>query len=180
MCPVRSPDVVSPSLTPTSYVVLGLVGAFGPCTSYNLKQFVSVSIGYFWPFPHSQLYAEPVRLTELGLLKEEQETTGRKRRTYKLTPAGREALGDWLAEPNDEPTEIRDLSVLKLFFGAQAEDGDVAAIARHAVDAHRRRLAEYEQIARNTGIEAHQRKTLEMGLEFERMAIAFWEGVATQ
>src|SRR4051812_38900623 len=31
--------VGSPSLTPTSYVVLGLVGAFGPCTSYDMKRF---------------------------------------------------------------------------------------------------------------------------------------------
>ena len=58
--------VGQPSLTPTSYVVLGLVGAFGPCTSYDMKRFVSVSIGYFWPFPHSQLYAEPARLAQLG------------------------------------------------------------------------------------------------------------------
>lgn len=168
----------SPSLTPTSYVVLGLVGAFGPCTSYDMKRFVSVSIGYFWPFPHSQLYAEPARLTEFGLLHEQKETTGRKRRTYTLTDAGREALGDWLAEPNDDPTEIRDLSVLKLFFGAQADGGDVVALANHAVEAHRRRLAEYEAIATDPGIEAHQRKTLEMGLGFERMAIEFWRQVA--
>jgi PadR family transcriptional regulator AphA len=167
-----------PSLTPTSYVVLGLVGAFGPCTSYDMKRFVSVSIGYFWPFPHSQLYAEPARLAQLGLLQERQETTGRKRRTYTLTDAGRAALGDWLAEPSDEPTEIRDLSVLKLFFGAQADDGDVGALASHAVEAHRRRLAEYEAIATNPDIEDHQRKTLEMGLQFERMAIAFWDDVA--
>jgi DNA-binding PadR family transcriptional regulator len=143
-----------------------------------MKRFVSISIGYFWPFPHSQLYAEPVRLSELGLLQEKQETTGRKRRTYMLTDAGRDALCDWLGEPTDEPTEIRDLSVLKLFFGAQADEGDVAGIARHAVDAHRKRLAEYEAIATNPDIEAHQRKTLEMGLAFERMAIAFWEDVA--
>jgi PadR family transcriptional regulator AphA len=143
-----------------------------------MKRFVSVSIGYFWPFPHSQLYAEPARLAQLGFLREQQETTGRKRRTYTLTDAGRAALRDWLAEPNDDPTEIRDLSILKLFFGAQADEGDVVALASHAVEAHRRRLAEYEAIAANPDIEAHQRRTLEMGLEFERMAIAFWDKAA--
>src|SRR3954454_7089278 len=145
-----------------------------------MKRFVSVSIGYFWPFPHSQLYAEPARLAQLGLLREQQETRGRKRRIYSLTDSGRTALRDWLAEPSDEPTEIRDLSVLKLFFGAQAGDGDVVALANHAVEAHRRRLAEYEAIATDPAIEDHQRRTLEMGLEFERMAIAFWENVASR
>jgi len=70
-----------PSLTPTSYLVLGLVARQGQCTSYDMKVLVSNSIGYFWTFPHSQLYAEPARLAGFGLLHEVQETTGRKRRT---------------------------------------------------------------------------------------------------
>ncbi len=173
--------MATPTLTPTSYVVLGLVGAFGPCTSYDMKRAVSSSIGYFWSFPHSQLYAEPMRLVELGLLREDQERTGRRRRTYELTDAGRDALRAWLAEPTDEPTEIRDLAVLKLFFGAQATGGDVRRLADAAIEAHRRRLAEYEAIAdHDQGIERHMRTTLELGLRYERAAIAFWEEVAKE
>ena len=166
-----------PSLTPTSYLVLGLVGREGACTSYDLKRMVSSSIGYFWTFPHSQLYAEPVRLVGLGLLTEEQETTGRKRRLYRLTDAGRTALRSWLAEPTDEPTEIRDLATLKLFFGAQAAPDQVRELALRSVDAHRKRLAEYEAIA-EFDIETHERATLELGLNFERTAIAYWEKIA--
>jgi DNA-binding PadR family transcriptional regulator len=168
----------APSLTPTSYLVLGLVARQGACTSYDMKVMVSRSIGYFWTFPHSQLYAEPARLAELGLLSEEQEATGRKRRTYQLTDAGRGALREWLAEPTDEPTEIRDLAVLKLFFGRMAEPGQLRELAQHAVAAHRRRLAEYEAIAEFPDIEKHERATLEMGLNFERLAISYWEKVA--
>lgn len=167
-----------PSLTPTSYLVLGLVARQGECTSYDMKVIVSHSIGYFWTFPHSQLYAEPARLAQFGLLSEEQEATGRKRRTYRLTDAGRGALQSWLAQPTDEPTEIRDLALLKLFFGRQGEAAQLHQLARHAVAAHRRRLTEYEAIARLPEIEKHERATLEMGLGFERLAIAYWEGVA--
>ena len=167
-----------PSLTPTSYLVLGLVARHGECTSYEMKRTVSGSIGYFWTFPHSQLYAEPARLTELGLLTEEQETTGRKRRTYRLTEAGRDALRAWLAEPTDEPTEIRDLAVLKLFFGSQTEPERLRELAERAAAAHRKRLAEYEAIAAIAGIDVHERSTLEMGLRFERNAISYWEEVA--
>ena len=166
-----------PSLTPTSYLVLGLVGREDACTSYDLKRMVSHSIGYFWTFPHSQLYAEPVRLVSLGLLSEEQEEAGRKRRVYRLTDAGRAALQAWLAEPTDEPTEIRDLATLKLFFGAQAAPDQVRALALQATAAHRRRLAEYEAIAERD-IEVHERATLELGLNFERTAIAYWEKIA--
>jgi DNA-binding PadR family transcriptional regulator len=169
---------MTPSLTPTSYLVLGLVARTGACTSYDMKTLVSHSIGYFWTFPHSQLYAEPARLVGLGLLSEEQEATGRKRRTYRLTDAGRDALRAWLAEPTDEPTEIRDLAVLKLFFGSQAEPDQLRRLADRAAAAHRRRLAEYEAIAEFPDIEKHERATLEMGLNFERFAIDYWEGIA--
>ena len=51
-------------LTPTSYLVLGLVRTLQPCTSYDMKLLVNISIGMFWSFQHSQLYAEPARLVE--------------------------------------------------------------------------------------------------------------------
>jgi hypothetical protein len=97
---------------------------------------------------------------------------------YRLTETGQTALREWLAEPTDEPTEIRDLAVLKLFFGSQAEPGWLRVLANRAAAAHRRRLAEYEAIATIPGIETHERSTLELGLRFERNAISYWEEVA--
>jgi len=60
---VRSVSTVN--LTPTSYVVLGMVAMRGTTTSYDLKRAIGHSVGYFWPFPHAQLYSEPKRLVEL-------------------------------------------------------------------------------------------------------------------
>ena len=61
------------SLSPSSFIVLGLIAQHGPSTSYDLKRCADESVGYFWHFPRSQLYAEPQRLVGLGLLREEQE-----------------------------------------------------------------------------------------------------------
>ena len=52
-------------LSPTSYLVLGLIGLRGASTPYDLKRAVSRSVSYFWPFPHSQLYGEPERLDDV-------------------------------------------------------------------------------------------------------------------
>ena len=82
-------------LTPTSYVVLGMVAMRGPSTSYDLKRAVQNSVGYFWPFPHAQLYSEPKRLVELGMLEVESEEDGRRRQTYTVTPLGMAALRFW-------------------------------------------------------------------------------------
>jgi DNA-binding PadR family transcriptional regulator len=136
-------------LTPTSYVVLGLLATLGPSTPYEMEQQVDLSLGHFWSFPHSQLYSEPVRLAERGLVEEAREQGGRRRRTFTLTGAGRTVLQDWLSTQDEPPagTEIRDLGLLRLFFGAAArEEGDVAGNARAQARAHRRTLALYEDL----------------------------------
>jgi PadR family transcriptional regulator AphA len=119
-----------PDLTPVSYVVLGLVARDGPSTPYALKAAVGRGIAHFWPFPHSQIYADSERLARLGLLAEEREQTGRRRRSYRITAEGRAALATWLAEPTDEPLQVRSLGLLKLFFAQHAEPEDVAELAR--------------------------------------------------
>lgn len=170
----------SPNLTTTSHLVLGLVGHLGEATSYQLKQAVGATIGGFWPVPHSQLYAEPARLAGLGLLHEQREPGGRKRRTYRLTDEGRAALDAWLSSPEEAPGELRDESLLKLFFGAQAGPGAVAAFARRAAAAHRDRLAAYERLVADPprGSDLHQLSILALVCRYEAEAIGFWEAVA--
>jgi DNA-binding PadR family transcriptional regulator len=171
---------VGPALTTTSYLVLGLVGHLGRPTSYELKRAVADTIGGFWSVPHSQLYAEPARLATLGLLDEEQEKGGRRRRSYSLTRTGRKELDEWLAMPTEEGTELRDLALLKLYFGAQAPEGSVQRVAERAAALHRRRLAAYEQLvaAPPPNADLHQVAILALAARYEEEAVAFWEAVA--
>jgi PadR family transcriptional regulator, regulatory protein AphA len=126
-----------PDLTPVSYVVLGLVARDGPSTPYALKAAVGRGIAHFWQFPHSQIYAETERLARLGLLAEEREQTGRRRRSYRITPRGRAALAAWLAEPAEEPPQFRSLGLLKLYFAQHARPEEVAELARAEAARHR-------------------------------------------
>jgi len=125
------------NLTPVSYVVLGLVARDGPVTPYDLKAAVALGVANFWPFPHSQIYSESERLARLGLLVEERETTGRRRRHYRITAEGEKALASWLAEPTSEVPQIRSLALLKLYFGQLARPEDLAALARAQQAMHR-------------------------------------------
>src|SRR5262249_11804603 len=70
----------STRLTETSYVVLGLLQQFQPATPYDLKRVAQVSTVNFWNVPHTQLYSECARLAGAGLLAEEREREGRRRR----------------------------------------------------------------------------------------------------
>jgi PadR family transcriptional regulator AphA len=164
-----------PRLTPTSYIVLGLLELCGEATPYELKQLVAESVGYFWSLQHAQLYTEPERLTAAGYLDERREETGRRRKHYSLTARGRTALAEWRAEPTAALAELREPALLKLFF-----DADPGELAKAQLAAHRERLAEYEAIHARLpqSIPDGPRLSLECGIEAERAFLAFWERVA--
>ena len=170
-----SPDL---RLSTTSYVVLGLIALRGPSTPYDLKRAVGHSVGYFWPFPHAQLYAEPKRLTAAGLLRVEQETGSRRRQIYSLTAAGRRALRGWLKEPAGEPFQVRNVAELKLFFGELADPADLQQLAREQVALHRERLAEFRQMGDRFAADvdrAGRMVPLSLGVRLEEAALEFWE-----
>ena len=162
-------------LTPTSFIVLGLLEATGEATPYDLKQRVAVGLGNFWSLQHAQLYTEPERLAKAGYLEERREEGGRRRRHYRITERGREALREWLAEPTAELTELRDLALLKVFFGANPE-----AIAAAQAPVHEAQLVEYEALQESAGKDLAEgaRVSLEAGIEAERMWVDFWSRLA--
>lgn len=158
-------------LTPTSYIVLGLLEVAGEATPYDLKRIVAISLGNFWSIQHAQLYTEPERLTAAGYLSERREEEGRRRKHYKVTTRGREALREWLAEPTEELTELRDPGLLKVFFGS-----DPKALAKAQIPAHRDKLTEYEELRSSAGEEMPPgpRLALEAGITHEQGWVRFW------
>jgi PadR family transcriptional regulator, regulatory protein AphA len=162
-------------LTPTSYIVLGLLELAGESTPYALKQLVSQSVGNFWTLHHAQLYTEPERLAKAGYVRENRERSGRRRKLYDLTAKGRDALEAWRAEATSSLGELREPAVLKLFFGA-----DPAKVAAAALPANRAKLAEYEAIRDGMPDDVPEgpRLALEAGIQVERAFVEFWERIA--
>lgn len=161
-------------LTHTSHIVLGLLSMSGEATPYDLKQMVSATIGHFWSLPHSQLYAEPARLARAGYVTETREQDGRRRKLYSLTDRGRDALQDWLGILTPEPYMLRDLALLKLFFGANARE-----LAAAQVETHRQKLSEYETLLALLEQAPEQappgpRLALDLGTRHERETVSFW------
>ena len=133
-----------PSLTTTSYAILGLL-AVKPWSTYELTRQMDRSVGRFWPRATSKLYDEPKKLAEQGLALATIESVGRRpRTTYSITPRGRRALARWLKEPGDGPV-LEFEGLLKLFFadnGTQRDAlGSIAAIREWAVERNRENVA---------------------------------------
>ena len=158
-------------LTPTSYVVLGLIESMQPATAYDLKGTAKLGVSNLWALPHTQLYSECGRLADAGLLEEEREPGGRRRRIYRLADTGRAALDAWRSDASPTGWELRDAGLLKLFFG-----GDPSELAASQLEAHRARLAEYEALREAAeGMPRGMRLALEAGIGHEREYVRFWE-----
>jgi PadR family transcriptional regulator, regulatory protein AphA len=162
-------------LTTTSFVVLGMIALHGHSTPYALKRAIGESVGLFWHFPHAQLYAEPDRLADLGLLARSVEGGGRRRKTYSLTGPGHDALREWLATPTEAHFQLRDVAELKLFFHEIGEPDHLATLAAEQIAQHRSRIGLYDDLLHRT---ADPAPILELGIELEHAALRFWTALA--
>ena len=112
-------DVSETKPTPTSYAVLGLL-AVRPWTTYELARQSERSLRWFFPRAERAVYLEAKRLVSLGWAEATKTATGKRASTvYRITRAGKKALGGWLAEPS-APAHIESEGALKVFFADQS------------------------------------------------------------
>jgi DNA-binding PadR family transcriptional regulator len=175
---------VGDEVSPSAYVVLGLIARHGPMTPYELKARVEESVGYYWPIPHAQLYRDPPRLAEQGLLEERAEEHGRRRRVFHLTEAGHEVLTRWLADPATPPPETRNPSLLKLAFVDLGPSDQARALARTQADQHRSWLETYRkrraEITPDAPDALARSRVLDLGIGHEQAYVKFWEALANE
>lgn len=103
-------------LTTTSYAILGLLD-LRDWTAYELTQQARRSLAFVWPVSESQLYAEPKRLQQEGLITIRSRKAGpqRTRQSLSITAAGRTQLRAWLATEPAAPRLQTEVLVRTLF-----------------------------------------------------------------
>jgi PadR family transcriptional regulator AphA len=131
----------------TEYAVLGLL-TFGPASGYELDQLAGRSLVYFWRPAKSKIYAVLPRLVEQGLATSRQLVQdGRPdKQEYKLTPAGQRALRGWLDDEALPPAVQRSGLLLKLFFGAEADEAKIRRTLEDWRDRANTQLAGLQEI----------------------------------
>src|SRR5947209_12523257 len=122
---------VRQQLSPTDHAILACL-TICPMSGYELREFVSSSIGNFWAESFGQLYPALKRLQSLDLLRSAETKQGKRRKiTYELTPAGRRSLRSWLDQPA-APQVPRSELLLNLFFASETSPSlTLAHIAAH-------------------------------------------------
>jgi PadR family transcriptional regulator AphA len=166
-------------LSKTAYVILGML-QLGQRTGYEIKSLVDVSTRFFWAASYGQIYPELARLEKLGLVSGEPDSTnGRRRKTYQLTPAGEQALKEWLTSPKPLHVEFRHAGALKFFFSDSLPPEQQLEQLRRLRERHERiadELREIEPAAREAAAESGRRlpyMTLDFGIAFQEF-VADW------
>ena len=105
-------------LNTTAYCLLGLID-LKPQSAYDITKFLERSmLKYSLPRTPSQLYNEPKKLANLGLVKAKTETRqGRERTVYYIAPKGQRLLSEWLSEPG-EAAKLEFKSMLKFYLAS--------------------------------------------------------------
>jgi DNA-binding PadR family transcriptional regulator len=125
-----TPSSAPIKLTPTSYLVLGMV-RLGVGYGYAIKKVADRSTQNFWPTSLAQVYPELARLEKAGLLSRRSDPQGdRARSAYSITGKGEKALRAWLRSPRLAPAQMRDEGLLRLFFADALEGEDQLQLIR--------------------------------------------------
>jgi PadR family transcriptional regulator, regulatory protein AphA len=155
------------SLTPTARVILGML-KLGVPTGYDIKRIIDDTTRFFWTASYGQIYPELKRLRKAGLVTARDEPRGKVRRTvYELTPKGEEALREWLTDRESVIFEIRDESLLRLFFADMLPKDEVLANLRMQQVLFERVLERFREI------EVEARAGLAEGREYPYLVLRY-------
>jgi DNA-binding PadR family transcriptional regulator len=123
-------------LPATAWAVLGLLSFDRELSGYDLKKWADNSLRFFyWAPAISQVYGELRRLEKLGYVtsRKAPQDELRNKRMYRLTPAGRLALSDWVQHSPVDPPVLKHGVGLRVWLGHLADPDQL----RRVVEEHR-------------------------------------------
>jgi PadR family transcriptional regulator, regulatory protein AphA len=167
-------------LSATGRVILGLL-KWEPRTGYDVKRVTDYSTRFFWRASYGQIYPELRSLERAGFVVARDEPHGRRRRrVHELTPAGEQALFEWLAG-TDDSYDLRDEGLLRLFFGELMSHEQLLELVRR----RRRWFSDagqhFLEIAEELGpIEGPSAEVLRYGLDLMAWSAAWWAELETR
>lgn len=129
------------------FAVLGFLN-YGEMSGYDIKTQMATSTGYFWHANISQIYATLKKLEADLLVTSEmvEQDTRPDRRVYRITEAGRDELIGWLNTPHQGLDPRKEALLLRVFFSAQADKGQLLTQLRVQHQLHEKQAEHYAAI----------------------------------
>ena len=157
--PATAPSV--DDLAPSAYMVMAMIRD-GYNTGYRIKQFIEKAAAFFWSVSYGQIYPELRRLEAAGLVRGRDLTeSGRRRREYSLTAAGRTELERWLTDPAQPSMWLRNEGLLRLML---VDWSDTELVRKNLGDLRRMSAERLETIRELTPPRERGRRIQELGV----------------
>jgi DNA-binding PadR family transcriptional regulator len=157
------------------------------CSGYDLAKKFDGSVGFFWNASHQQIYRELTKLEELGYIEATAIHQAHRpdKKNYLVTPAGRDYLRDWIAQPSTVAYP-KDELLVKLFAGDLVDVEVLLGELEHHRAQHQDRLNTYHSIEQQifpkleqlSLAKRYQYLTLRQGIRLETEWLA-WYAEAT-
>jgi DNA-binding PadR family transcriptional regulator len=133
--------------------VLGLL-AGEPLHGYEVKSRFEAMLGGTWEVNIGQIYTTLQRLERDGFVRPVGPRGDRGKLAYELSPAGRQALDEWLAAPDAGPQQLHEDIYVKLLLATRIANGDLPGLLARQKRAYLQRLRDLnnlEERARREG-----------------------------
>lgn len=119
----------------TSYALLGLLTFGDELTGYELKQRADSTLRFYWVSPAmSQVYSELTRLRDRGFVTATEAKDG-SATTYRLSPAGRQALEGWMGASTPGFPVLKHPVALRLLLGHVVDPAGTVSMLRSHLNA---------------------------------------------
>jgi len=127
------------------YGLLGLL-VEEPLHGYEVKNRFEAMLGGTWEVNIGQVYTTLQRLERDGLVRPAGERGDRGKLLYEISDSGRQALNEWLAQPESGPQELREDIYVKLLLAARLANGDLRPLLSRQKRAYLQRLRDLNQL----------------------------------
>jgi DNA-binding PadR family transcriptional regulator len=169
---VKTP--AAPLLNATAASILGFLN-LQPMSGGDLAARIEDVIGDFWNVTKSQVYRELKLLADAGLVATLR-AGKRDKQPYRVTPAGRRAFVEWIAEEPGPPI-MRMPLVLQVFFGDAVDRGTLARSLAKLRAYHASRLEAYRGFERDIDKKSAPYQALVLGMRYQRLMVDWIDSV---
>jgi len=162
---------------PAEYLILGVL-AGGQLHGYELYQYLEENLGRIWMLGRSQTYALLSRMEQAGLLIHERQAQEKRpdRKTFSLTPAGREVFNQWVKVPVVHIRDLRLEFLAKIHFLEKRNRKSLEKLIGAQQEVCRDKLSRVEERKRSAAA-VMERLTYSFRLSQAQAALLWLEGL---
>lgn len=138
------------------YALLGVL-SMKSCSGYDIKKFCDKTISHFWNENFGHIYPVLSEMQKDGLIIQDGQDSGARRKVYSITDKGRREFLEWLLQPVEYQPARSEL-LLKLSFGLQIPKEKVIEMMEEVKVRNMEKVQQYKVLEQSYSMNEKARK----------------------